>query len=136
MALTDDLERIAAARDDVGAVLATEAADGLRRYLVALGGGEGRRWLVVDDAGKPVTRRDQVRDTASIAAMCELAADLAAGVGVDAGEPPRLATPAYLDGIGAAASGSREFADALRAGTNAVEEFVRDVERGYALPLS
>jgi hypothetical protein len=34
---------------------------------------------VLDDEGAPVTRRDDVRDTASIVAMCELAGDLAGG---------------------------------------------------------
>jgi hypothetical protein len=129
MALAEDLERIASVRNDVAAVLAAEAADGVRRYLLALGGDEDRTWLVVDDRGEPVLGRDQVRDTASIVAMCELAGDLAED------EPPRLASPAYLDQIGAAAAGRPEFPEALRAGTAAVEEFVRDVERGYALPL-
>ncbi|MGN6797352.1 MAG: hypothetical protein ACTHKS_04330 [Gaiellaceae bacterium] len=82
MALEDDLERIAGAAAPHGAVtavLAAEPASGLRRYLVALGDGEDRRWLVLDDAGAVVARRDDVRDTASIVAMCELAEDLAGG---------------------------------------------------------
>ena len=61
------------------AVLAAEPASGLRRYLVAFGDGETRRWLVLDDGGAAVTRRDEMRDTASIVAMCELAEDLAGG---------------------------------------------------------
>ena len=48
-------------------------------YLVALGPDEGRRWVVLDDAGEVVARRDDVRDAASIVAMCELAGDLAGG---------------------------------------------------------
>jgi hypothetical protein len=82
MALGDDLERIAvaaAAHGQVTAVLAAEPASALRRYLVALGDGEGRRWVVLDDSGDAVTQRDEVRDTASIVAMCELADDLAGG---------------------------------------------------------
>jgi hypothetical protein len=59
------------------------------------------------------------------------------------GEPPRVASPDYLDGVGAATAAleaalgdlGSPFAAALRAGSGAVDEFVRDVERGYALPL-
>jgi hypothetical protein len=82
MALGDDLGRIAtaaAAYGQVTAVLAAEPASGLRRYLVALGDGETRRWLVLDDGGAVVAQRDEIRDTASIVAMCELAEDLAGG---------------------------------------------------------
>jgi hypothetical protein len=82
MALADDLERIAAAaarHGEVTAVLAAEPASARRLYLVALAAGEERRWAVIDDAGATVDRRDDVRDTASIVAMCELAEDLAGG---------------------------------------------------------
>ena len=82
MALADDLERIAAAaarHGRVTAVLAAEPASARRFYLVALAAGEERRWAVVDDAGELVDRREDVRDTASIVAMCELAEDLAGG---------------------------------------------------------
>jgi hypothetical protein len=82
MALSDDLTRIAAAAAALGnvtGVLAAEPASGLRRYLVALDVDGTRRWVVVDDDGRPVGRRDEVRDTASIVAMCELAEDLAGG---------------------------------------------------------
>ena len=136
MALADDLERIAAAASshgEVAAVLAAEPADGVRAYVVALDGGE--RWVVVRDDGAAVTRREDVRDAASIVAMCELAADMADGLGVDPGEPPIVARPAFLDDLGVALTGRREFIDALRGGTSAVEEFVREVERGYAVPL-
>src|SRR5690242_54796 len=81
MGLEEDLERIAgaaAAHGAVTAVLAAEPASGLRRYLVALGD-DDRRWLVLDDGGAVITQRDEVRDTASIVAMCELAEDLAGG---------------------------------------------------------
>jgi hypothetical protein len=138
MALTDDLERIAtsaASHGEVAAVLAAEPADGIRAYVVALGGEDDRRWLVLRDDGQPVTRREDIRDAASIVALCELAADTADGLGVDIGEPPLLARPGFLDEMGAALIGRREFTDALRAGTGAVEEFVREVERGYAAPL-
>jgi hypothetical protein len=59
------------------------------------------------------------------------------------GAPPRVASPAYLDEVGAAAAqleralgdSASPFSSALRGGTGAVEEFVRDVERGYAADL-
>lgn len=82
MVLSHDLERIAAAaapHGEVTGVLAAEPARGLRLYLVAVGEGDGRRWVVLGDDGEVVARRDNVRDTASIVAMCELAADVAGG---------------------------------------------------------
>ena len=177
MGLADDLERIAgaaAAHGQVTAVLAAEPASALRRYLVAFDG-EARRWLVLDDAGTVVTLRDEVRDTASIVAMCELAEDLAGGgdleqlraelarvrvveqpAGIEEAEeaalalerligvPPRLATPAFLDEVGAATVAleralgetSSPFSAAIRGATGAVDEFVREVERDYAVGLT
>jgi hypothetical protein len=177
MGLADDLERIAAAaaaHGHVTAVLAAEPASLLRRYLVALGDGERRRWLVLDDESTVVTRRDEVRDTASIVAMCELAEDLAGGGDLEQlrsqlarvrivehppgieeaeeaalalervlGAPPRLATPAFLDAVGAATVAleralgetSSPFSAAIRGATGAVDEFVREVERDYAVAL-
>ena len=83
MALADDLERIAAAAAEhgpVSGVLAAEPGRGRRLYLIAFGGDDGdRRWLVLDDEGVAIERKDDVRDTASIIAMCELAGDLAGG---------------------------------------------------------
>jgi hypothetical protein len=82
MTLADDLARIAAsasAHGPVSGVLAAEPWRGRRLYLVAFGGDDEREWLVFDDEGQPVVRRDDVRDTASIVAMCELAGDLAGG---------------------------------------------------------
>jgi hypothetical protein len=137
MSLAADLERIAgvaAAHGDVEGVLAAEPADGIRCYVVALGG-EERSWLVLRADGEPVTRREDVRDVASIVAMCELAADTADALGLDAGEPPRVATPGYLDALGATAIGQPEFTNALRGATGAIEAFVKEVERGYAVPL-
>src|SRR4051794_36840124 len=60
------------------------------------------------------------------------------------GAPPRIATPAFLDEIGAATKAleralgetSSPFSSAIRASTGAVEEFVADVERGYKGSLS
>jgi hypothetical protein len=178
MALTDDLERIAAAASangEVTGVLPAEPSGGRRLYLVALGPEDGRRWVVLDDDGAPVARRDDVRDTASIVALCELAADLAGGgdleqlrsqlaqvrmveqpAGIEEAEeaalelertigaPPRVASPGYLDAIGAATLAleralgetTSPFSSAIRSSTGAVEEFVADVERGYLTPLS
>jgi len=82
MALREDLERIAVAataHGEVTGVLAAEPSRGRRLYLVALGGHEDRRWIVLDEDARPVGGRDDVRDTASIVAMCELAGDLAGG---------------------------------------------------------
>lgn len=82
MALHEDLARIAvaaAAHGEVTGVLAAEPSRGRRLYLVALGADEGRRWIVLDQDAQPIDRRDEVRDTASIVALCELAGDLAGG---------------------------------------------------------
>jgi hypothetical protein len=177
MALEGDLERIAgvaAALGTVVAVIAAEPASSRRFYLVALDAGGGRRWAVLDDGGVVVERREDVRDTASIVAMCELAEDLAGGgdleqlraqlaqvriveqpPGIEAAEelalalehvigaPPRVATPAFLDDVGAAtirleqALGevSSPFSDAIRGATGAIDEFVREVERDYVVEL-
>jgi len=177
MALTQDLERIAAAASahgEVTGLLAAEPAVGRRVYLVALGPQDARRWLVLDDDGRPVERRDDVRDAASIVAMTELAGDLAGGGDLDAlrrqleevrlreqpagieeaeeaaralehaiGEPPRVASPGYLDEVGAATLAleralgglSSPFSESIRSSTGAVEAFVREVEQSYLLDL-
>jgi hypothetical protein len=177
MALTEDLERIAGAAGEhgrVAGVLAAEPASGRRRYLVALETGEERRWVVLDDRCAVLDRRDEVRDTASIVAMCELAEDLAGGGDLEQlraqlaqvriveqppgieeaedaalalerviGAPPRVATPAFLDEVGAATVAleralgevSSPFSEAIRAATTAVDEFVREVERDYLVTL-
>jgi hypothetical protein len=178
MALEGDLERIAGVAAGLGtvvAVIAAEPASSRRFYLVALDGGGGRRWAVLDDDGVVVARREDVRDTASIVAMCELAEDLAGGgdleqlraqlaqvriveqpPGIEAAEeaalalehvigaPPRVATPAFLDDVGAAtirleqALGevSSPFSEAIRGATGAIDEFVREVERDYVVELA
>ena len=59
------------------------------------------------------------------------------------GEPPRVASPAYLDELGAATlrleralgDGESPFAAAIRAARGAVDELVDDVERGYKREL-
>jgi hypothetical protein len=178
MGLAEELVQIAdaaAAHGEVEGVMAAEPGRGRRRYLVALGGGDARRWLVLDEAAAPVLELDEVRNTASIVAMCELTADLAGGgdleqlrsqlaqvrmveqpTGIEEAEeaalaleriigaPPRVASPAYLDEVGAATlqleqalgNVSSPFSEALRAGRGVVDDFVRDVERDYALDLT
>jgi len=60
------------------------------------------------------------------------------------GAPPRLAEPAYLDRVGAAArrleqalgpSTGSPFAEAMKQGMAAIDEFVRDVETNYRTTL-
>jgi hypothetical protein len=177
MTLRDDLERIAAAASahgDVAGVLAAEPAGGRRFYLVALAAGEQHRWAVLDESGALTRRREDVRDVASIVAMCELVGDLAGGGDVAAlraqlaevraleappgieeaeeaalelervvGAPPRVASPVYLDEVGAATlaleralgEDASPFSAALRAQTATVDDFVRDVEHGYLVEL-
>ena len=178
MTLGEDLERIAgaaSAHGEVTGVLAAEPAAGRRFYLVALGADESRRWIVLGDDGQPIDAREDVRDTASIVAMCELAADLAGGGDLEQlraelarvriveqppgieeaeeaalalervlGAPPRLATPAFLDEVGAATvlleralgETTSPFSSAIRGATGAVDEFVREVERDYGVSLA
>src|SRR5581483_1371567 len=76
---------------------------------------------------------------ADLAAAEDAARELQRAVG----EPPRVAAPGYLDAVGEATLAleralgdvASPFASALRAGTGAVEEFVREVEGSYAVPL-
>ena len=82
MALSEDLERAAAAaapRGEVSAVLAAEPASGRRAYLVAFREGDDRTWLVLDDVFEPVADRERVREVASIVVLSELAGELAGG---------------------------------------------------------
>jgi hypothetical protein len=59
------------------------------------------------------------------------------------GAPPRVASPAFLDEVGAATVAleralgevSSPFSDAIRGAAGAVEEFVKEVERDYLRPL-
>ncbi|MCP9487832.1 MAG: hypothetical protein MSC30_18490 [Gaiellaceae bacterium MAG52_C11] len=91
MALADDLARIAeaaAARaapgEQVAAVLPTEPHAEGRLYLCAFetSGGE-RSWLALGDDAGAVVERQTVRDAISIAALCELAEEVAAGGDLD-----------------------------------------------------
>ena len=177
MSLTDELERIAAAASqhgEVTGVLAAEPTPGRRTYLVSLGADDARQWLVLDAGARPLERRELVRETASIVALCELAADVAGGgdvaelraqlaqlrvtehpAGIEEAEEaalaleraigalPRVASPAYLDELGAATRELEQtlgelgspFTNAMRSGTGAVDGLVREVESRYAFPL-
>ena len=137
MGLEQDLRRIAeaAARnaaegEDVAGIVPAEPASGLRLYVCAYGSEDAASWLVLDATGVPVSDRELVRDAVSIAALCEVAEE-AAGVEPDSA---RVASPVLLDDLGATAG--PEVAEAVKAAAGTVEELVRDVERGYKLPLS
>ena len=86
MKLRADLDRVATAAaglarpgEELTGVVPTEAVPGERTYLCACTAGEERTWLVLDDRGEPVTSREVIRRTASIAALCELAEESAGG---------------------------------------------------------
>ena len=60
------------------------------------------------------------------------------------GIPPRVATPAYLDDVGAATrrlelalgdAGGSPFAEAMKHAMAAVDELTQEVERAYKRPL-
>jgi hypothetical protein len=86
MALSEELVGIAAAAarfaeaaEQVTGVLAAEPSPGERVYLCAFDGPGGRSWLALDASVNPIEYRGLVREAASIAALCELAADTAGG---------------------------------------------------------
>jgi hypothetical protein len=83
--LHSELERIAAAAaeqagpgETLAAVIPAEPEPGLRVYLCAFDGPR-RTWLALDGGGRPVGDRALVRETVSIAALCELAEESAGG---------------------------------------------------------
>ena len=136
MALEDDLRRIAEAAgrhasegEEVSGIVPAEPGSGIRLYVCAYGAQQATSWLVLDATGVPVQELQLVRDAVSIAALCELAEEAA---GVDPAEA-RVATPALLDELGARGG---EVSSAVAAASEAVADLVRDVERGYKLPLS
>jgi hypothetical protein len=91
VALADELERVAglAAKhgdpgDAVSAVLPTEPEPGHRVFLCAYDGADGfRSWLAVDPDGRAITSRREVRAAVSIAALCEVAREVAGGGDLD-----------------------------------------------------
>ena len=91
MALNEELEGVAARAaelaepgEELAGVLATEPGGGARVYLCAYRNGAGTRWLGFDEEGSPIGDRSLVRDAASIAALCELAAETAGGGDLEA----------------------------------------------------
>lgn len=86
MGLKDDLDRIATVAvglvrpgEELAGVVPAEPEPGERSYLCAFQSAEERTWLVLDDAGRPVTDRDRIRRAVSIIAMSELAEESAGG---------------------------------------------------------
>ena len=116
--------------EELVGIVPAEPASGVRFYVCAYGGEKESTWLVLDATCVPVEERALVRDAVSIAALCEVAEE-AAGIEPDG---PRLASPAYLDELGAKAGA--ELGGAVKGSTGSVDELLRDVERGYKRPLS
>jgi hypothetical protein len=137
--LSDDVTRIAAVAgayarpgEEVAAVLPTEPGDGDRLYLCGFEGDGAPSWLALDDEASPVLSRKLVRDAASIAALCEIAEESLGGA-----EPSKLrvASPSYLDALGAAAANGG-VTSAIQGALGAVEELAKDVESNYKLDLT
>jgi hypothetical protein len=126
-------ERFAAVGERVEAVLPAEPAAGERIYLVAFSAdGTGRSWLALDAGGGPVAGRDRVRDAVSITAICEVAEE---AVPESLVQPaPRLASPQYLDSLGAPANA--QLGAAVQGALPAVEELAKEVEANYKLELT
>jgi hypothetical protein len=152
---------------------AGQPASGRRSYLVAFGAGDDRSWLVLDATFEPVAERERVREVASIVVICRLAAELAGGGqprgaaaargGEDdraaagdreaeeaalaleraIGAPPIVASPVYLDEVGArtreleTALGEQgsPFSASLAASSGTDEAFVTEVEARHVVPL-
>ena len=121
-------------RDDeeLAGIVPAEPASGVRLYVCAYRDGEVGSWLVLNAESEPVADRSLVRDAVSIAALYELAEEVAGPGGED---EPRVATPARLDSLGASVEDQAAFVEAMKQATGTVEELVRDVERGYKVPL-
>ena len=90
MDLTDDLRRIADAAvrftapgEELAGIVPAEPRAGARAYLCAYRHGEARSWLVLDAEAKPVDRRADIRAVVSIAALCEVAEEVAGGGDLD-----------------------------------------------------
>ena len=90
MVLDEELHKVAEAAldyaapsEEITAVIPTEPRAGSRVYLCAFGEGEGRSWLALDADGRSLDDRALVRDAVSIAALCELAEETAAGGRLD-----------------------------------------------------
>jgi hypothetical protein len=141
VALSDEVEAAATAAaafagpgEAVAGVIAAEPEEGVRRYLVAYGPDERRRWLVLDADGAPVRELQAVRAAASIAALVEIAEETAAGGDLDElrAQLVALRLTENPDGIDAGSP----FAEAMQRAGDSVQAFVADVEAGYKVELS
>jgi hypothetical protein len=153
--IADAAVRHAAEGEELAGIVPSEPRPGVRVYVCAFsnerrldgahqraeaptspvpgaGHGDETSWLVLDGDGRAVEDRSLVRDAVSIAALYELAEE---ATGAPA-EEPRVATPAELDALAAAAEDRQAFVAAMKDATGTVEELVKDVERGYKVPLS
>ena len=91
MPLSEDLRRVADAAvryadagEDLTGIVPAEPSEGARVYLCAFAvAGGTTRWLAFDAALHPVESRAVLRDAISIAALCELAEEVAAGGDLD-----------------------------------------------------
>jgi len=73
-------QRFAAPRETLAGVLPAEPGPDRRVYLCAFVDEAGTRsWVALDAEGKAIASRAAVRDAVSIAALCELAEETAAG---------------------------------------------------------
>src|SRR5919199_2175544 len=91
MSLREELERVAeparrfaAPGETLAGILSAEPEPGARVYLCAFVDEAGERsWVALDAEGEPITSRAAVREAVSIAALCELAEETAAGGDVE-----------------------------------------------------
>ena len=136
MALDEELRRIAETAvtycrdgEELAGIIPAEPAIGVRLYVCAYRDGEETSWLVLSSDASPIEDRGLVDDAVSIAALCEVAEDASGS----APDTPRIASPALLDELGAAAGS--EVAAAVRTTADTVTELLGDVQRGYKRPL-
>jgi hypothetical protein len=127
VALEDDLalaaDRAAAfagSGEQVEAILAAEPSAGRRVYVCSFSAGDERTWIVLDGEA-PVTSRALVREAVALTALCEVVGEAIGD------EPPRLASPAYLDEFGAP--------EIVASAFGAVESLTQEVERAYKQEL-
>jgi hypothetical protein len=86
MALTDDLNGVATRAgeladpgEELTGILATEPTAGSRVYLCSFERNGDRSWLALDSGGTAIAERSVIREAASVAVLCELAAESAGG---------------------------------------------------------
>jgi hypothetical protein len=85
MAVADDVARIAVAAggfaeggEELAGVLVAETL-GRRVYLCAFASGDARSWVALDEDAQPLADLRLVREAASLAGLCEVAAESAGG---------------------------------------------------------